>query len=160
MKILVVSDTHGNHKNLDRVLDKEKDFDLFIHLGDLEGGEDYIEAVVSCPIEMVMGNNDFFSDLVEDKEIQIGHYKVYITHGYRHHVAFGLDHLRQQAMTREADIVLFGHTHRPYIEETSRYTLANPGSLTSPRQEGKKPSYLLMELDAEGKMHYFLKYLD
>ena len=34
MKILVVSDTHGHTKNLERVLEKVGDIDLFIHCGD------------------------------------------------------------------------------------------------------------------------------
>ena len=47
MKILVVSDTHGRHANLDRALKETGEIDGFIHLGDIEGGEDYIDAVVS-----------------------------------------------------------------------------------------------------------------
>ena len=49
MKILVVSDTHGHTKNLERVLEKVGDIDLFIHCGDLEGGEDYIRALRRQP---------------------------------------------------------------------------------------------------------------
>ena len=40
MKILIVSDTHGQEKNLEEVLKKEEPIDALIHLGDLEGGED------------------------------------------------------------------------------------------------------------------------
>ena len=63
MKVLIVSDTHGRHTGLDRVLEKEGKIDLFIHLGDIEGGESYINSVVECEKHMVRGNNDFFSDL-------------------------------------------------------------------------------------------------
>ena len=61
MKVLIVSDTHGRHTGLDRVLEKEGKIDLFIHLGDIEGGESYINSVVECEKHMVRGNNDFFS---------------------------------------------------------------------------------------------------
>ena len=47
MKVLIVSDTHGRHTGLDRVLEKEGKIDLFIHLGDIEGGESYINSVVN-----------------------------------------------------------------------------------------------------------------
>ena len=47
MKILIVSDTHGRHQALDRALEKAGKIDMFIHLGDVEGGEDYLEAVVA-----------------------------------------------------------------------------------------------------------------
>ena len=46
MRVLIVSDTHGRHTSLDRALKEAGEIDMFIHLGDVEGGEDYIEAVV------------------------------------------------------------------------------------------------------------------
>ena len=48
MKMLIVSDTHGRHGNLDVVLEREKGIDVLIHLGDVEGDEHYIESVVKC----------------------------------------------------------------------------------------------------------------
>ena len=68
MKILIISDTHGSHKNFDRVIEKERPLDMLIHLGDVEGDEDYIPAVADCPVHMVRGNNDFFSDLPGEEE--------------------------------------------------------------------------------------------
>ena len=53
MKILIISDTHGAHKNFDRVIEKERPLDMLIHLGDVEGDEDYIPAVSDCPVHMV-----------------------------------------------------------------------------------------------------------
>ena len=40
MKILIISDTHGAHRNFDRVIEKEQPLDMLIHLGDVEGDED------------------------------------------------------------------------------------------------------------------------
>ena len=40
MKILVVSDTHGQNHNLEEVLKKSGKLDLLIHLGDMEGSEE------------------------------------------------------------------------------------------------------------------------
>ena len=45
MKILIISDTHGSHKNFDRVIEKERPLDMLIHLGDVEGDEDYIRLL-------------------------------------------------------------------------------------------------------------------
>ena len=75
MKVLIVSDTHGRHTGLDRVLEKEGKIDLFIHLGDIEGGESYINSVVECEKHMVRGNNDFFFFFPREEEIDIGGYK-------------------------------------------------------------------------------------
>ena len=72
MKALIVSDTHGSHRNLERVIEKEQPLDLLIHLGDVEGGEDYIEAIADCPVHVVAGNNDFFSELPREEEFFVG----------------------------------------------------------------------------------------
>ena len=78
MKILIISDTHRKHDNLLKVLERECPVDLLIHLGDAEGYEDYIAEQAGCPVEVVAGNNDFFSSLPREKELQIGKYKVLI----------------------------------------------------------------------------------
>lgn len=72
MRVLIVSDTHGRHTSLDRALKEAGEIDMFIHLGDVEGGEDYIEAVVECEKHMIRGNNDFFSYLPAEEEFWIG----------------------------------------------------------------------------------------
>lgn len=63
MKLLIVSDTHGREENLKRVLEKTGPIDRLIHLGDVEGSEDYIRSLTEAPVSMVAGNNDWYSDL-------------------------------------------------------------------------------------------------
>ena len=65
MKILIVSDTHRRDENLRYVIEKVSPIDMLIHLGDAEGSEDRIADWVNegCQLEMVLGNNDFFSAL-------------------------------------------------------------------------------------------------
>ncbi len=159
MKILIVSDTHGHEKNLETVIEKTGPVDLFIHLGDIEGHEDYIEALVGCPVHMVSGNNDFFSELPREEELQLGRYRVLITHGHYYGVSVGTSRLKEEAASRNIDIVMYGHTHRPEIDREEEVTVVNPGSLSYPRQWGRKPSYLIMELDKEGEAHYTINYL-
>ena len=159
MKILIVSDTHGHEKNLETVIEKTGPVDLFIHLGDIEGHEDYIEALAGCPVHMVSGNNDFFSTLPREEELQLGRYRVLITHGHYYGVSVGTSRLKEEAASRNIDIVMYGHTHRPEIDREEEVTVVNPGSLSYPRQWGRKPSYLIMELDKEGEAHYTINYL-
>ena len=160
MKILVVSDTHGHTKNLERVLEKVGDIDLFIHCGDLEGGEDYIRALVDVPCYMVAGNNDWFSDLQREMEISVDDYRIWITHGNNYGASMGPDRLLEEAAARNVDVVMYGHTHRPLIEYQDNIVIVNPGSLSYPRQNGRKPSYLIMEIDRDHEAHYTINYLD
>ncbi|HIX76590.1 MAG TPA: metallophosphoesterase [Candidatus Fusicatenibacter merdavium] len=160
MKILVVSDTHGHTKNLEKVLKKVGEIDVLIHCGDLEGGEDYIRALVDVPCYMVAGNNDWFSDLQREIEITVDDYRIWITHGNNYGASLGPAHLLEEASSRNVDVVMYGHTHKPLIEYKDNITIVNPGSLSYPRQNGRKPSFVIMEIDREHEAHYTINYLD
>lgn len=157
MKVLIVSDTHRKHENLEKVLEIEKNLDLFIHLGDIEGNEDYIEQIAGCPVEFVSGNNDFFSDLPREKEISIGKYRVLLTHGHYYYVSLGIETIMEEGKARNVDIVMFGHTHRPVLEIEEEIVVLNPGSISYPRQEGKKATYMIMEIGQDGNACFELR---
>ena len=159
MKILIVSDTHRKNENLEIVLEQEKPIDLLIHLGDGEGCEDYIEVLAECPLEIVSGNNDFFTELPGEKMISIGKYKVLLTHGHYYYVNTGIVRLKEEALDRGVDIVMYGHTHRPMLVEEDGLIILNPGSLTYPRQEGRRPSYIIMEIEEDGEAYFSIEYL-
>lgn len=160
MKILIVSDTHRQNENLLNVLEEIKPIDVLVHLGDIEGSENTISMAAGCRLEMVAGNNDYFSDLPGEKIIQLGRYRVMLTHGHRYYIGMGDEMLKNEARAKGVDIVMYGHTHRPKIEQTYDLTVLNPGSLSYPRQEGKKPSYIIMEIDAKGEAQYHLHYIE
>lgn len=159
MKVLIVSDTHKSHRNLEKVLGENKDIDMLIHLGDVEGAEDYIEALADCPVHMVSGNNDFFSDLPAEEVFMIGGHRVFITHGHYYGIVIGEERLAKAARDRNADVVMYGHTHRPFFKEEDGLTILNPGSIAYPRQLERRASYMLMEVDEEDRMHFELKYV-
>ncbi len=159
MRVLVVSDTHGNHKNLAQVLELERPYDMVIHLGDIEGGEEELKAAAGCPVAAVRGNNDYFSDLPQEMEIEVAGKKLLITHGHYYYVVAGVEHLLKEALGRGVDIVMYGHTHRPLLRREGGIVIANPGSLAYPRQDGHEPTYLIMEVNEKGEEKFFLKKL-
>lgn len=159
MRVLIISDTHGRRANLEEVLEREESLDMLIHLGDVEDDDDYIETVVDYPTHIIAGNNDYFSFLSKEKEIKIGKYKVWITHGHNYYVSMDTKRLRQEAVARGVDIVMFGHTHKPYIDVGGDLMVINPGSLSYPRQEGRKPTYIIMETDVNGNANFQLHYV-
>ena len=161
MKILVVSDTHRKDDNLKLVLSEECPLDMLIHLGDAEGSEHFIPDWVNpeCRMEMVLGNNDFFSRLDREREIDIAGHKAFITHGHYYGVSMGPEGLVDESKSRGCDIAMYGHTHRPFLDVIDGVTVLNPGSLSYPRQEGRRPSYMIIHVDADGKMDYQQKYL-
>ena len=161
MKILVVSDTHRKDDNLQCVIEQEKPFDMLIHLGDAEGSEQWIPewAGAGCKMAMVLGNNDFFSRLERELEMEIGPHRVLLTHGHYYGVSMGPEGLAEEAKSRGCDIAMYGHTHRPFLDKICGVTVLNPGSLSYPRQEGRRPSYMIITADEDGRMDYDQRYL-
>ena len=159
MKVLIVSDTHRHNENFVKAVERTAPIDLVVHCGDIEGSELFISQAAGCPVQMVAGNNDFFSELPGELTFKIGALQVWVTHGHNYYVSMGNETIKKEAIDRGADIVLYGHTHRPVIDIDDDIIAVNPGSLSYPRQEGRQPSYAIMEIDREEKVHFTIAYL-
>ena len=107
----------------------------------------------------MLGNNDFFSDLPRELEFDIREYKVWVTNGHNYYVSMGNENIKREAIVRGRDIVFYGHTHKPVIDIDDGVIAVNPGSLSYPRQEGHRPSYVIMEIDRFGELHFTIAYL-
>ncbi len=158
-KILIVSDTHGSNELYLQLIERLKPLDAVIHCGDTDGKDQTILMSPDCPVYLVQGNNDFFSDAPREQEFTIGRYRVLLTHGHHYYISMGNEILKQEARARGCDIVMYGHTHRPVIDTSSDVIAINPGSLTYPRQENRRPSYIIMTLDDKGEAKFDLQYL-
>ena len=159
MKVLIVSDTHGRDENLEEAVLREAPFDYLIHCGDVEGREIFIEALAECPCIIVAGNNDFFTDLSHEEEITLEGHKMLVTHGHYYFVYRNHDRLVEKAREDNCQIAMYGHTHTPVIEEEDGILVINPGSLTYPRQRGRRPSYAVMELEQGKAPQVEIRYL-
>ena len=163
MRILVISDTHGNENNLEKVLKKIRKPDHVIHCGDVEGHQEHIREMTGCPCTFVRGNNDYFSDLNMFEIVEFGKYRIFVAHGHIHGVHWDDKEIVEEARENGCNVAMYGHTHRPVLRQAvseDGITVLNPGSLTYPRQDGRKPSYAVMEIDRFGKAHYQINYLN
>lgn len=151
-KVLVISDTHGRTEHLEKLLPLVQPIDQLIHLGDVGRDVDYIEVLAGCPCCFVAGNNDYYSDLPRERLIKLNAVPMFLTHGHYYYVNARKDFIRSAAVQRGARVALFGHTHVPYLEETDGILLANPGSLSLPRQSDHCPTYLLLMIGEDGSI--------
>ena len=151
-KVLVISDTHGRTKYLEKILPMVQPIDQLLHLGDVGNDVDYIEVIAECPCCFVAGNNDYYSDLPRERLIKLNGISIFMTHGHYHYVNARKDFIKSAAMQRGADIALFGHTHVPYLEEQDGILVANPGSISLPRQADHYPTYLLLYIGEDGSV--------
>lgn len=150
MKLLIVSDTHGRHMELEEAIEKEKPFDMLLHLGDVDRREDEIRKLVDCDVKIVSGNNDYFSKLPNDCEFNIGKTRFFMNHGHTHYVHMGTSEIEKEGRRRGADVVLFGHIHVPVLQESNGMTILCPGSIGHSRQRSVGQTYAVIEVDDTG----------
>ena len=130
MKLLLLSDSHGRLANLLDAVDREEPNAVF-HLGDLcEDAENLAAAYPELPVTMVAGNCDGWgASAPGETEVTVKGVRFFLTHGHLYRVKQGLGPLRNEGLARGADVVCFGHTHVPVVEEDSGGPwLVNPGT--------------------------------
>lgn len=146
MKILLISDTHGQLKETLRILSNHQDADMVIHLGDIGFNLKYLKG---C--EIVRGNHDKNIQLPGRRKLRLEGRKALCLHGnifddetieevLRTHsieeddlmdvcMSTMYGKLAAYAKRRGCDTVFFGHTHHQCFETVDGVTLLNPGSV-------------------------------
>ena len=118
-----------------------------------------IFGIFSAGTVRAAGNNDFYTDLPGQAVIDLDGYRAFITHGHGYHVSYSPNRLVAEALHRNAQIAMYGHTHVPHLEQMEGVIVLNPGSLSYPRQAGREPSYIIMETTPDKQVHFDIRYL-
>lgn len=157
MKIMVVSDTHGNYLAPLTYLDEKTGVDLIVHLGDEICDGRMLKTLTTVPVIMVPGNCD--PDAREPRDIctVICGQKVFITHGDRYSVKAGLDALVSKASLEAASVVLFGHTHLPLVQRENGLLLVNPGTMMA---ASKFKSYAVLTITQKNASAEIIRILE
>lgn len=129
MRILVVSDTHGDAYSLQRALDAQPNAEVIIHCGDGKGEFQYLkDRYHDKTVVGVCGNCDFGSTLPTTGTITVGGKTIFITHGHLFQAKLTYTNLVYAAREQKADILLFGHTHQAMTDYEDGLYMMNPGS--------------------------------
>lgn len=129
MKIIVLSDSHGNTDNLLSAVAVTGP-DMILHLGDYESDCLVLrKSFPSIPLYAVKGNCDITSSEETVRDIFCSGKHIYMCHGHTYNVKMGLYSLINGGMANRADIVLFGHTHKPYYNIVENMHIINPGTI-------------------------------
>ena len=151
--IAIFSDTHSadGHELEGEALTAAREADVVIHAGDFTG-EAALEAFQrECELlYAVHGNADGAAvrdRLPTARVVEAGGVRFAVTHRRDG----GETGLSMFGRSRNADAVVFGHSHRPTVVETADALLLNPGSHADPR--GNRPGFAVLEErgdDADG----------
>jgi putative phosphoesterase len=111
--------------------------DLIIHAGDVGGRDVLTKLAAIAPVEAVSGNVDDRHDpmLPRHRMVPLGAVVLHVSHG---------DEMGQPTAERllaryDADVIVFGHTHRALVHRAGRRLVINPGA-AGPRRFKLQPS--------------------
>ena len=138
----LISDTHGLlrpgvHEALTGV-------DLILHSGDVGGPEILDELRLIAPVKAVFGNTDpeDHPELTEAITVAIDGIRVHVSHGHE----VGSPTPAKLAVRYDADVVVFGHTHRPLVSRLGNQLFVNPGA-AGPKRFDITPSVARLTIE-------------
>jgi len=141
----LVSDTH----NLVRpeIYDALEGVELILHAGDVGGPAVIAELATVAPVRAVFGNTDVPGEpgLAESLDLKIDGVTIHVSHGHE----LGQPTPARLLARYDANILIYGHTHRALIEQHGDRLVINPGA-AGPRRFDVKPSVARLTLDAGG----------
>lgn len=149
MKVLLVSDSHGNNAVLDEVIEKHRDADSIVHCGDIECDE-----FVYSNLLTVRGNNDYWGDFPERRILHFGNHRVLVMHSHQTYFRQRLEYLSRMAREENCDIVFYGHTHVASDDVCNGVQRINPGSLRYNR-DGRPISYAIVEINDTVEVNFY-----
>lgn len=114
MRILVVSDTHGDLRSLIKTVDAQRKAEIIVHCGDGEEQQRFLkDNYKDKMIVAVRGNCDWNSFFPSKEIFKACGKTIFVTHGHLYDAKSGLYRITSAAREAGADILLFGHTHMP-----------------------------------------------
>ena len=135
MKILLVSDSHGDWQTLDRLANTYPDMDLYLHAGDSEQDEWSIKPFIS-----VRGNCDHYYDFPNFLVIPSPYGNIYVQH---------TPFVSNSVIAKHnAKIVIHGHTHTRRNEKKNGILYINHGAISYARDK-YDGSYAIVEIEKD-----------
>ena len=145
MRLGIIADTHGLLRP--EVHDVFKEVDRILHAGDVGDVSILDELGLLAPVTAVYGNTDgslLRTHLKEVAEEWIDGFRFVITHGDQ---AGSPDGAAMKELFPDADVIIYGHSHKPEIRDFPDFTVAlNPGS-AGPRRFDLPVTVAIMETE-------------
>ena len=136
MRILVLSDSHGAVEACRQAVEQSTP-DQILHLGDCVRDAERLHALFpAIPLTGVPGNCDWADADNPERLIELGGVRILMMHGHTRGVKSSAMNACYAARECGAQILLFGHTHRPLVDWDGTLWVMNPGSIRDRRTYG------------------------
>lgn len=145
IRIGLISDTHGLLRP--QVHEVFAGVSMILHAGDVCSDTILMELGLIAPTQAVFGNCDDPRDpaLREALDLEVGGVRIHVQHGHE----LGRPKPAQVAAAYDADVCVYGHTHRQVIERVGGRLIINPGA-AGPRRFDLEPCVAILTV-ADGK---------
>jgi putative phosphoesterase len=119
--------------------------ELILHAGDVGGDDILDELALIAPVAAVYGNCDDPTDprLSGTIERMIDGMRVHVSHGHE----LGAPTAARLAVVYDADVIIYGHTHRQRVDTIGNRLVVNPGA-AGPRRFDLQPSVARLTISA------------
>ena len=125
---------------LDRCIKLAGQVDVWCHLGDLTSDAEALMSRTNAKVYAVRGNCDYFGGSAQRYEseavVELGGARILMMHGHTRGVKSSAMNACYAARECGAQILLFGHTHRPLVDWDGTLWVMNPGSIRDRRTYG------------------------
>ncbi len=119
MRILVLSDSHGQALSMKKAIEAQPTAEVIVFLGDGHRDLEYCKSLFpEKTYYAVKGNNDFHCDYPLRQIIELYGKRIYIAHGHYEYVKSSAARILTKARENECSIALHGHTH---LQKTDYY---------------------------------------
>lgn len=98
-------------------------------------------------IELVKGNTDRTDEYFSEKTLFLDNKIAFITHGDSYDVEHKISGVIDRGISDDADIILFGHTHKPYLQNEGGVWIMNPGRIGRISRKVINATYGIMILE-------------
>ena len=148
VRVGLISDTHGKLRA--EVFSVFENVDAIVHAGDIGDNDIITELEAIAPVYAVHGNTDSMEVAPAEQRVRLGERIIVVAHG---HLLGAPTPSNLRARYPDCDVIVYGHTHKPLVDDAARPLVVNPGA-AGPARFNLRPSVAILDV-ATLKVDYF-----